>query len=305
MPVGEADKGIGAKKGVIYYGAQTQITNVQWSHGAIGNEDYIHHGSLNGYILLPNIIYGINDKLNLVFNTTIGMRNMIWKTNKHSLHHRSENSLSDFANANGGILGDSKIMLRYIFKNTANQEGYRVFGGFGLTIPSNSELTSDPYFLSENSIKEHRHFSLSDGTYNSNFETQIFYKRNRNPMFVGGFILYENPLHENEYKFLPSSRLIVRLSSTYKRFDKIDSSLGYGISYYHTSKSYWNDKATPNSESVTIAPSISFLFNSKYGAHSLSIQKPYTLSGQLFNNEGEVVDQKTNAWQIVFSIRVI
>ena len=103
-------------------------------------------------------------------------------------------------------------MLRYIFKNTANQEGFRIFGGFGLTIPSNSELTSDPYFLNENSIKEHRHFSLSDGTYNSNFETQIFYKRNRNPMFIGGFILYENPLHENKYRFLPSSRLIVRLS---------------------------------------------------------------------------------------------
>jgi len=305
LPVGEADKGIGAKKGMMYYGAQTQITNVQWSHGAIDNEDYIHQGSLNSYILLPNIIYGINNKLNLVFNTTIGVRNMIWKTNKNSLHHRSENSLSDFENAKGGILGNSKIILRYIFKNTGMQEGYRVFGGFGLTIPSNSVLTSDPYFLSENSIKEHRHFSLSNGTYNSNLEAQVFYKRNKNPMFIGGFILYENPLHKNKYGFLPSSRLVLRLSSTYKRFDKIDSSIGYGISYYHTSKSYWNGKSSPNSASITIAPSISYLFNSKYGGISLSIQKSYTIAGELFNNEGEVVDQKTNIWQIVFSIRVI
>ena len=130
----------------MYYGAQNQITNVKWSHGSIENEDYIHQGSLNGYFLLPNFIYGINDKLNLVLSTTIGVRNMIWETNKNSLHHRSENSLSDFVNAKGGILGDSKIILRHIFKNTGMKEGYRLFGGFGLTIPSNSELTSDPYF---------------------------------------------------------------------------------------------------------------------------------------------------------------
>ena len=43
---------------------------------------------------------------------------MGFKGNNLSAHHRNENSATDFKNANGGILGDSRITLNYLLKNT-------------------------------------------------------------------------------------------------------------------------------------------------------------------------------------------
>ena len=227
---------------------------------------------------------------------------MNWNQANVSIHHRTESSSSDFHNANGGILGDSKIMIRYLIKNQGIGTGFRVYTGGGITIPSNNQLTSDPYFLKNDEVKEHRHFSLSSGTFNYNIETQIYYKKLTNPTFLGGFIILERPLSESKYGYLPPTNLNIALSMIYKRFDNIDSSMGYGLNILHTTQGYWNNLEAPNTKSTSISPSISFLFGSKFGAIALNLQKPIFIDGAFASNEGDM-DQGSNIWRFSFSLR--
>ena len=214
MPVGEADKGFGAAKGQLYYGIQSHYTSIDWWHDPVKGEPFNHSGSLNTFIVRPSIVYGISEKYNLSLNSTLGIRSMDWKEPDVSIHHRTESSSSDFHNANGGILGDSKIMIRYLVKNQGMGSGFRIYTGGGITIPSNNQLTSDPYFLNNDEVKEHRHFSLSNGTYNYNLETQVYYKKPTNPTFLGGFINLEKPFAESKYGYLPPANLNICLLYT-------------------------------------------------------------------------------------------
>ena len=141
MPGGNSDKGLGAEKNQIYLSLENANQYVDWQHGAIPGENFIHEGSLSSFFLRPGAIYGLTNKLNVYLNTTIGIRTMGWFTDNHSIHHRSENTSSDFDNAIGGLLGDSKIILRYLWKNTGAGDGYRIIFGNGLTIPSKNMLT--------------------------------------------------------------------------------------------------------------------------------------------------------------------
>ena len=304
MPVGESDKGIGAIKNQFYYGIQSHFTYINWWHEPIGKETFDHSGSLNTFIIRPSILYGISDKWNLMVTTTLGLRMMNWDLSDESIHHRSETSLSEFDNASGSVLGDSKIIIRYLVKNTGMQNGYRIYTGGGLTIPSNSVLTSDPYFLNGNETTEHRHFSLSNGTFNYIFESQVFYKRSVNPTFFGGFIIFEKPLGESAFGYLPPNNLNITLSAIYKRFDNIDSSIGYGINILKTSQGYWNSIPAPNTKSTTIGPNIAYLFSTKVGAVALNVQKPIFISGSFSSNEGDI-KQRSDVWQLTISLRLI
>jgi len=304
LPVGESDKGIGALKKQFYYGIQSHFTYLDWWHDPIGKEIFDHSGSLNTFLIRPSILYGISDKWNLMVTSTLGLRMMNWNVSDASIHHRTETSLSEFDNANGSVLGDSKIILRYLVKNTGMQNGFRIYTGGGLTIPSNSVLTSDPYFLNSNTPTKHRHFSLSNGTYNYIFESQVFYKRSVNPTFFGGFIIFEKPLGESEFGYLPPNNLSITLSAIYKRFDNIDSSIGYGINILKTSQGYWNGIPAPNTKSTTIGPNITYLFSTKVGAVALNVQKPIFISGSFSSNEGDI-KQRSDAWQLTISLRLI
>ena len=71
MPVGESDKGFSAQPRETYYGIQSSVTTIDWWHEAIGSEQFEHSGLLNTYILQPNIIYGISEKLNLAINASL------------------------------------------------------------------------------------------------------------------------------------------------------------------------------------------------------------------------------------------
>ena len=304
MPVGETDKGFGAEKGAFYYGIQSHYTYIDWWHDPVKREPFKHSGSLNTFIVRPSIVYGISKKINLTLSSTLGIRRMKWKEANSSIHHRTEASSSDFNNAHGGILGDSKVILRYLLKNTGLGNGLRIYGGGGFTIPSNNQLTSDPFFLNGDEVKEHRHFSLSNGTYNYNIEAQVYYKQNVNPTFYGGFFILEKPIAENKYGFLPPTNINLVLSMIYKRFDNIDSSIGYGINILHTSQGYWNNFEAPNTKSTSISPSISFLFGTRIGAIALNIQKPIFLDGDFASNEGDM-EQGSNIWQFSISLRGI
>ena len=304
MPVGESDKGIGALKKQFYYGIQSHFTYLDWWHDPIGKEIFDHSGSLNTFLIRPSILYGISDKWNLMVTSTLGLRMMNWNVSDASIHHRTETSLSEFDNANGSVLGDSKIILRYLVKNTGMQNGFRIYTGGGLTIPSNSVLTSDPYFLNSNTPTKHRHFSLSNGTYNYIFESQVYYKRNINPTFYGGFLVIEKPFTKSEYGYLPPTTTSLSLSAIYKRFDNIDSSIGYGINILQTSQGYWNGLPAPNTKSTTVSPSITYLFSTKFGAVALNLQKPIFISGTFASNEGDI-KQGSSVWQLSISLRFI
>ena len=75
---------------------------------------------------------------------------MGWFGDNHSIHHRDENTSSGFNNAIGGLLGDSKIIFRYLYKNTGAGDGYRIIFGSGLTIPSKNTLTINPFKKTDN-----------------------------------------------------------------------------------------------------------------------------------------------------------
>ena len=57
-----------------------------------------------------------------------------------SIHHRSESTITDYIKpngekqANGGILGDTKILVKYLQKDVGLREGFRIYHGIGLVI---------------------------------------------------------------------------------------------------------------------------------------------------------------------------
>ena len=144
---------------------QTSINMIDWWHEEIGSEKFEHSGLLNTYILLQNLVYGLSEKLNLAFNVSFGARIMRWHSTEESIHHRNESTLSSFRNAAGSVLGDSRILIRYLINESGSELGKRFYLGTGIVIPGNSVLTSDPFFLDGELYKSHRHFSLSSGAY--------------------------------------------------------------------------------------------------------------------------------------------
>ena len=291
-------------KGTIYYGVQLQSMFIDWWHDPVEGEPFKHSGLLNTYLVRPSIIYGASDKINLMASTSIGVRSMVWNGGKNSVHHRTESTLTDFKNAEPGMLGDTQLIVRYLAKNDGSGEGSRVILGGGVSVPSKSQLTADPFFLNGEEKGEHRHFSMSSGAYKYILESQMFFKQPVNPVFYGGFIMYERALKESEYGYLPPPLLNASLSATFKRFDAMDSSIGYGLGLLQSGKGYWNGKEEPNSESLSLIPSVSFLVNSRFGALSFNLQKPVFIKGAFITNEGDI-KQGSNIWQFAISLRKV
>ena len=304
MPVGESDKGFSAKKGDIYFGVQTSFTTINWWHEALGAEQFEHSGLLNTYLLQPKGIIGISDKLNIAYSTTLGLKEMHWHVAEESIHHRDENTRSNFLNAIGSVLGDSRFILRYLLKDTGAEMGPRIYAGGGIVIPGRSILKADPFFLSDELNEKHRHFSLSSGAYKAIMETQMFLKRNVNPVFLGGFIVIEYPIAESKYGYLPPVATSVSLSTSFMRYDELMSSIDIGLMLSHSTQGKWNGLLEPNSESLAISPSIGYLFNTKFGALALNLQKPFMIFGAFVQNEGDI-DQRSDVWQISLALRFL
>ena len=183
--------------------------NIIWSHDELVYEPFIHEGLLNSFTVSPRVTIGLFERLNLTLSQAIGIRKMRWDTDKLSAHHRTEDTSTDFSNANGlqasgGLFGDSKIHLKYLYKDVGMKEGSRIYFGLGVVIPSKSVLLADPFKKpdDENDLNEwstgkydHRHFSLSNGVYKSSFELQIFNKRFSNPIFYGAVFNIDIPIY--------------------------------------------------------------------------------------------------------------
>ena len=227
---------------------------------------------------------------------------MNFNKDNESVHHRDEHSASDFDNAKGGILGDSRILLRYLLKNIGAGDGYRIIFGSGITLPSKNNLTKNPFLKSDDAFIPNRHFSMSNGTYNLISDIQFYYKRSANPVFFGGNFSIEKPIRENEYFYMPRTSLKAVFSTIYKRFDKLDGSLDLSLGVESLSKEYWHGIPSPNSSALIITPSLGYLFSTSKGVLSISMQKPIFIEGSFNINEGDL-DQSTSAWQMVLSFR--
>ena len=191
-------------------GIDNNYQHIDWGHPEIDGEnadyedgDGNHLGTLSAKIVSPGITIGLSNYWNMTISQVLGVRSMTWGKEWDSDHHRDEDSSSNFDNAVGGLLGDSRIMFRYLFLKDGVGPGTRFFFGLGIVMPSKNTLTSDPFFLNDEEKEEHRHFSLSNGVYKTSLESQIFYKQNKNPMFMGSVFSIDIPIEKNEFGYKP------------------------------------------------------------------------------------------------------
>ena len=288
-------------------GGNVNYQFIDWEHGIIegSNEDFKHKGTLSAQIISPNITIGLTDWWNITFSQVIGRRDMTWGIDgKTTIHHRDEGSDTDFDNAVGGLLGDSRILLRYLALNAGRGTGLRFFLGGGLVIPSKNTLTSDPFFLDGSDPKPHRHFSMSEGIFKGVMETQFFIKRMKNPVFAGGTFSIEEPIGDSEYGYTGSRLIDFSLTAYSKKIPLINGSLGANIMVRNTSEAYWNGTAAPNSKSTIAIPGIGGLWSLGFATLSVNLQKPVFIKGAFAGGDGGG-DEKTDTYQISIGMRRI
>ena len=305
MPVGNSDKGVGLWAGQVMINIDNANQHIDWWHEALpgSNESFDHSGTLTSIMLSPAVTIGLSNYWNMTISQTIGNRVMTWDSDSTTIHHRNESSLSDFINADGGVLGDTRALFRYLLFNDGQGAGKRVFFGGGVVIPSKNTLTSDPFFLSGEEEKEHRHFSLSEGAHKGVLEMQYYKKRDTNPVFIGGSLTTEIPFGENKYGYQASQLYDGALTALSKNIQKINASISGNVFLRHTTHAYWNGKKAPNSRALILSFGGGFLKNVNMGGFGLGIQRSIFLFGGLSDTESEEIDQRISGWQITFSYR--
>ena len=294
-------------------GADFNYQYIDWKHDPLKGSDESfetdengdpvgHHiGTLSAYVVNPSITIGLSDYWNFTFSQVIGKRQMTWGKDKESVHHREEGSDTDFENqAIGGLLGDSRLMFRYLAINAGSGSGKRLFFGGGLVIPSKNTLTANPFKLGIDNTN-HRHFSMSEGVYKGVFETQYFIKRMTNPVFVGGTFSIVEPLGESDYGFKASRMIDLSFTAFTKKINLINGSMGASLMFRQTSEGFWNGEPALNSESLLVTPGVGLLLNAKVGVVALNLQKPFFINGGV---SGESIET-TDVWQISVSFRRI
>ena len=305
MPVGNSDKGVGLWAGQIMLNLDNANQYIDWWHEAIpgSGEGFEHEGTLTTLMLSPAITIGLSNHWNVTISQTLGNRVMTWDGDTTTIHHRDENSLSDFINSTGGLLGDTRIMLRYLLYNDGQGAGKRLFFGSGVVLPSKNTITSDPFFLNGKEKTEHRHFSISEGSHKGILELQYFKKRTTTPVFVGGSMSIEIPMGENKYGYQASNLYDANINALSNKIGKLNVSIGGNLSIRHTTHAYWNGEAAPNSKSTIVSPGVSFLWNIKMGGFAVGLQKPVFIYGGMAGTEAENIDEAINAWQLTLSYR--
>ena len=286
------------------FGLDNATQYIDWWHEALpgSGEGFDHEGTLTSFIMTPTLTIGLSNYWNMTLGQMIGIRSMTWDSNNSTVHHRDEGTNSDFSNAEGGWMGDSKIMLRYLIFNDGHGPGKRWFLGGGLVIPSKNTLTSDPFFLNVKEKPDHRHFSLSEGVYKGVLEMQFFKKKMANPVFMGGTFMASLPLNENKYGFKSAQLYDLSLTMFSKKIPMLNASPGGSMIARHTTTSFWNGLEAPNSRATVVTVGGGLLWNVAIGGVSLNIQKPFFVDGAFSGIEGEV-NQHINAWQFSISYR--
>jgi len=306
MPVGNSDNGVGLWAGQVMFAMDNVNQHIDWWHSALPglDEGFEHKGTLTSIIIIPKITVGLTNYWNITFSQSIGNRYMDWTGDATTIHHRDEGSHISKYNAIGGYLGDTKIIGRYLFVNDGSGKGKRFFLGAGMTFPSKNTLTNDPFFLNSEEQVNHRHFALSEGVYKLALESQLFIKRNSNPVFYGGTLSAEIPLWENKYGFSASKLYDFNLSALTKKVSVLKAAVGFRSGLRYTTKAYWNGKYAPNSDSFILTIGSGAIWVLDSGTFGLNIEKPYFLKGAFAIVEGRQ-KQEVDTWQISLSYRKV
>ena len=306
MPVGNSDKGVGLWAGQTMFTLDNVNQHIDWWHEALpgSGEDFSHEGTLTSIFFSPNLTVGLSNYWNVSFSKIIGNRYMGWDGDTTTIHHRDEESHSDFANAVGGYWGDFKVLFRYLLQNDGQGAGKRFFLGGGLIIPSKNTLTSDPFFLDGSEKTDHRHFAMSEGVYKGVFELQYFKKRMKNPAFIGGSLTSEVPLKENEYGYKASKYYNMSLSALTGQLSRFNFALSSSLLLRHSTKAYWNNRSAPNSESTLLTTGLGLVLTTKLGGVTINLQRLFFLRGRFAGIEGEV-DQRVSAYQVSLGYRKV
>ena len=280
--------------------------HIDWWHEALpgSGEGFSHEGTLTSIFFSPNLTVGLSNYWNVSFSKIIGNRYMGWDGDTTTIHHRDEESHSDFANAVGGYWGDFKVLFRYLLQNDGQGAGKRFFLGGGLIVPSKNTLTSDPFFLDGSEKTNHRHFAMSEGVYKGVFELQYFKKRMKNPVFIGGSLTSEVPLKENEYGYKASKYYNMSLSALTGQLSRFNFALSSSLLLRHSSKAYWNRRPAPNSESTMLTTGLGLVLTTKLGGVTINLQRLFFLRGRFAGIEGEV-DQRVSAYQVSLGYRKV
>ena len=305
MPVGNSDRGIGLWAGQVMFGFDNSNEYIDWWHDVLpdSSENFEHKGAMVSSILTPSVTIGLSNYINISLSQIIGYRHMFWDKDEYSIHHRTEGSNNNFINAVGGLLGDRKIMVRYLATNTGKGSGTRVFIGSGVSIPSKNTLISDPFFLdNRDEIDEHRHFSLSDGCYKLVGELQFYLKRDYDPVFVGGAFHVQTPFDENKYGYKSSTAYDISLTATTKEKPSIKGSLNFNLGLLHTTSGYWNGLKEPNSEATIANFGLGLLKSTDVGVVSISALKPFFVYGGYSGTDSNV-ENRVAAWRLNFGFR--
>ena len=305
MPVGSSDRGVGLWAGQVMFGFDNSNEYIDWWHDVLpgSQENFDHEGRMVSGIFTPNLTVGLSNYVNISFSQTIGFRHLIWDGNQSSVHHRTEGTSKSRFNAIGGLLGDHKVMIRYLVSNAGKGSGSRFFLGGGFSLPSKNTLISDPFFLTDkNKMEEHRHFSMSDGCYKLIGETQFYLKRKLNPVFVGGAFLVQAPLEENKYGYRSSTLYDLSLTAITNEHGFLKRSLNFNLGLMHTTHGYWNGIAAPNSRATVVTFGAGVLRNTDFGVVTVGLLKPVFVYGGFSGTDGEV-DSRVDAWRLNVGFR--
>tara|TARA_B100001123_G_C15256473_1_gene1004867 strand:- start:735 stop:1760 length:1026 start_codon:yes stop_codon:yes gene_type:complete len=331
LPVGNSSQGVGLFPGEVMLNMDLNFQKIIWSHDPLPYENFVHKGLLNSTTINPRFTIGISERFNITVSQAIGVRKMIWESDAVSIHHRSEDTSTDFRRsydnsiqAKGGIFGDTKIQIKYLYKDIGMKEGSRIYFGFGITSPSKAVLRSDPFKKPQDTSDinewlsgkyDHRHFSLSNGVYKGSLEIQLFNKKFSNPIFYGAVFNIDIPFSPSKYGYLPglnysisSSIVFERSSFVNDQFNIFPAGFLYGLSFIGFEEASWNDIPSPNSKSRMLIPSIGGIWLTKKGSVSLSFQKPFFIEGRnimvgIDTVSNDPLNNKTNAFEILFGYR--
>ena len=305
MPVGNSDRGVGLWAGQVMFGFDNSNEYIDWWHDVLpdSSENFEHKGAMASSVFTPSVTIGLSNYINISLSQTIGYRHMFWEKDEHSIHHRTEGTNKNFVNAVGGLLGDRKVMIRYLATNTGKGEGTRVFVGSGVLLPSKNTLTSDPFFLEDrDKMEEHRHFSISDGCYKLIGEMQFYLKRDNDPVFVGGALLVQTPIDENKYGYKSSTSYDLSLTAITKEKPLIKGSFNFSFGLLHTTASYWSRLEAPNSQATIANFGLGVLKSTGIGVVSVNILKPFFVSGGYSGTDSNI-DNRVKAWRLSFGFR--
>ena len=113
------------------FGIDNSNQYIDWWHDAIpgSGEGFDHEGTITSVIVNPSLTIGLSNYWNTTINQTLGRRTMTWAGDTTSIHHRDEGTESNYNNAIGGYLGDTKFMVRYLVFNDGQGPGKRLFLG--------------------------------------------------------------------------------------------------------------------------------------------------------------------------------